>query len=164
MNNTGGNKGMKRTALAVAFVVLSAESANAAPAIIKCTRQGVEPITIDLEARRQFGTTLHCIYGDFQLEGEMCAPHRGYGLNRPTGIPEVVDVAWRWQDAANWIGGATWAQVSNTDITFVGHGEGWKFSVDRTSGIGRLKTNADAGQEARQRAGRYICKKQRAVL
>jgi hypothetical protein len=121
-------------------------------------------VTIELEAKQKFGVTLHCISGDFQQEGETCAPNGGFGLSRPTGTGELAAVAMRWQDYIEHVGYNTGANISNTHIVFSGGFQAgsdwsnrWDFEVNRISGVGILKLDNGPTRPLKEKA-RYRCR------
>ena len=139
-------------------------SANA-QTIIQCDRKGSESVTIELNAKQEFGAILHCIGGDFQLEGETCAPNGGFGLAAPTGSGKLVMIVFRWQDYIGHVGPITGANIYNTQINFHGGyqsgsnwSDRWDFQVDRITGVGILKVDNGPSRPLKVKA-RYFCRK-----
>jgi hypothetical protein len=136
-----------------------------AQTIIQCDKVGSESVTIVLNAREEFGTELHCIDGDFQLEGETCAPDGGFGLARPTGRGGLSGVVFRWQDYVDHVGPITGVNIYDTAIIFHGGfkagsnwSDRWDFKVDRITGVGILKVENDTSQLLEEKA-KYSCLK-----
>ena len=149
---------------AFGLVSLATPITAQAQTLLQCNSRSSTPITIELDAKQKFGVSLHCIGGDFQLEGETCAPNGGFGLALPTGTGELAGVVMRWQDYIGHIGYNTGVNVSNTMIIFSGGFQSgsdwrdrWDFQVNRISGIGTLKLENGPTQPLKE-AGRYKCR------
>jgi hypothetical protein len=134
-----------------------------AQTLIQCDSTSASPIIIELAAKKKFDVTLHCINGDFQLEGEACAPNGGFGLSRPTGTGELGSVVMRWQDYIDHVGYNTGVNISKTHIAFWGGfqsgpkwSDRWEFQVNRITGVGVLKSDNGPSQPLKETA-RYNC-------
>ena len=126
---------------------------------LQCTSNAGDKITATFGATSFDEVPLNCIDGDFVTDMAGCSPEGGYGLLSPTGPAEIVQLAFRWQDYAAWVGGIANNYVTATKIRFSGgvskaedYTENWHFLVDRPSGNAVLTW--------REQQTKYSCKEQ----
>jgi hypothetical protein len=130
-------------ALSVLFLTTTAHAAD----MIRCTSKTGPEVVLALSSQKRLGRTVSCLYSNFVVDMEPCAPEGKFGLSRPTGSADLVKIVDRWQEYADHLGGVTSHYVTPKEIAFSGgfngstngYQEFWRFTANRLSGTATLK-------------------------